>query len=114
MLKRIYIDNFRCLVNFELTVGSINLLLGDNSAGKSTVFDVLRKIKAFVRGDAKVNDIFDSANCTRWQTSSIQSFELEIEGNKGTYKYELAIEYLLEKSIGRVKYERLWFDKQLY
>ena len=112
MLKRIYIDNFRCLVNFELTVGSINLLLGDNGAGKSTVFDVLRKIQAFVRGDGKVNDIFDSANCTRWQTSPIQSFELEIEGNDGIYKYELAIEHLLESHLSRVKHERLWFDKQ--
>ncbi|MDY6803887.1 MAG: AAA family ATPase [Cyanobacteriota bacterium] len=112
MLKRIYIDNFRCFVNFELAVDSINLLLGDNGAGKSTVFDVLRKIQAFVRGDAKVNDIFDSANCTRWQTSPIQSFELEIEGNDGTYKYELAIEHLLERHLSRVLHERLWFDKQ--
>ncbi len=26
MLKRIYVNNFRCLVNFELTVDSLNLL----------------------------------------------------------------------------------------
>jgi predicted ATPase len=112
MLKRIYIDNFRCLVNFELAVDSINLFLGDNGSGKSTVFDVLRKIQAFVRGDAKVNDIFDSANCTRWQTSPIQSFELEIEGNDGTYKYELAIDHNLERRLSRVQHERLWFNKQ--
>ncbi|NEP45503.1 MAG: AAA family ATPase, partial [Okeania sp. SIO2H7] len=62
MLKRIYIDNFRCLVNFELAVGSINLFLGDNGAGKSRVFDVLRKIQAFIRGDGKVDDIFNQAD----------------------------------------------------
>ena len=116
MLKRIYIDNFRCLVNFELSVNSINLFLGSNGTGKSTVFDVLRKIQAFVSGDGKVNTIFKPLDCTRWQTSVIQSFELEIEGNGGTYKYELAIQHDREQDINvkrtRVKYERLWFDNQ--
>ncbi|WP_228061118.1 MULTISPECIES: AAA family ATPase [unclassified Coleofasciculus] len=51
MLKRIYIDNFRCLVNFELDVNMINLFLGSNGTGKSTVFEVLQKIQAFVNGD---------------------------------------------------------------
>ncbi|MCX5983066.1 MAG: AAA family ATPase [Nostocales cyanobacterium LacPavin_0920_SED1_MAG_38_18] len=110
MLKRIYIDNFRCLVNFELNVDSINLFLGGNGAGKSTVFDVLRKIQTFVRGDDKVEGIFKSSDCTRWQTSTIQHFELEIVGNGGNYKYELAIGHNQENS--RVEYERLWFDNQ--
>ncbi|CBN55839.1 MULTISPECIES: AAA family ATPase [Kamptonema] len=114
MLKRIYIDNFRCLVNFELSVDSINLFLGSNGAGKSTVFDVLRKIQAFVSGDSKVDAIFKSVDCTRWQTSLIQSFELEIEGNGGTYKYELAIEHDRDRNGNQthIKYERLWFDNQ--
>jgi predicted ATPase len=30
MLSRLYADNFRCLVNFELTLGRIVLLLGPN------------------------------------------------------------------------------------
>lgn len=110
MLKRIYIDNFRCLVNFELNVDSINLFLGGNGAGKSTVFDVLRKIQTFVSGDDKVEGIFKASDCTRWQNSTIQHFELEIAGNGGNYKYELAIGHNQEKS--RVEYERLWFDNQ--
>jgi len=112
MLKRIYIDNFRCLVNFELSVDSINLFLGTNGAGKTTVFEVLRKIQAFVSGDGKVDAIFKSVDCTRWQTSPIQSFELEIEGNGGMYKYELAIEHDEKGLRARVQHERLWFDNQ--
>ena len=54
MLKRIYIDNFRGLVNFEMNFDSINLFLGGNGAGKSTVFEVLRKIQIFISGDEKV------------------------------------------------------------
>lgn len=111
MLKRIYIDNFRCLVNFELTVDPINLLLGPNGAGKSSVFDVLRKIQAFLNGD-KVVELFYPDDLTRWQTSSIQSFELEIKGNEGFYKYEFAIEHDVARQRARVSYERLWFDNK--
>jgi predicted ATPase len=110
MLKRIYIDNFRCLVNFELNVDAINLFLGSNGAGKSTVFEVLQKIQAFVSGDSKVEGIFKSVDCTRWQSSQIQRFELEILGNGGSYKYELGIGH--ERDRCRVEYERLWFDNQ--
>lgn len=115
MLKRIYIDNFRCLVNFELSVDSINLFLGPNGAGKSTVFDVLRKIQSFISGEGRVDTIFKSVDCTRWQTSPIQSFELEIGGNGGNYKYELAIGHDLNDPKGlraRVRHERLWFDNK--
>lgn len=109
MLKRIYIDNFRCLVNFELNIGEINLFLGANGSGKSTVFEVLQKIQAFVGGGNKAN-IFKSTDLTRWQTLQIQRFELEILGNGGCYKYELGIGFDREKSY--VEYERLWFDNQ--
>ena len=58
MLKRIYIDNFRCLVDFDLSLDEINLFLGPNGSGKSTVFDVLRKIQAFISGGT-LSDIFE-------------------------------------------------------
>lgn len=111
MLKRLYIDNFRCLVNFELNLDSINLFLGSNGSGKSTVFKVLQKIQEFVNGDSKVKEIFLLSDCTRWQTLQVQRFELEIIGNNGIYKYELGIGHDQDKC--RVEYERLWYDNQL-
>ncbi|MEH2082548.1 MAG: AAA family ATPase [Nostoc sp.] len=48
MLKRIYIDNFRGLGNFELNFYSINLFIGENGSGKSTVFESLRKVQDFL------------------------------------------------------------------
>jgi predicted ATPase len=110
MLKRIYIDNFRCLVNFELDFDAINLFLGSNGSGKSTVFEVLQKIQALVSGDSKVEGIFKSADFTRWQTLQMQLFELEILGNGGSYKYQLRIEHNRDKC--RVGYESLFFDNQ--
>ncbi|MBF2066621.1 MAG: AAA family ATPase [Calothrix sp. C42_A2020_038] len=112
MLKRIYIDNFRCLVNFELKVDAINLFLGSNGAGKSSIFEVLQKIQLFVSGDSKIDTIFKSRDCTRWQISKIQSFELEILSHDGIYKYELGISHENQDKC-RVEYERLWLNNQL-
>ena len=48
MLNRLFIDNYKCCSNLEIELESINLLLGDNGAGKSTIFEVLRKIQGLV------------------------------------------------------------------
>jgi predicted ATPase len=109
MLKRLYIDNFRTLVNFEINFDEINLLLGGNGAGKSTVFEVLLAIKIFIGGYSNtIEGVLPSFKCTRWQNVPIQSFEMEIEGNGGKYKYKLEIEHNQENSY--VRYEHLWFD----
>jgi len=110
MLKRVYIDNYKSLVNFELALTSINLFLGANGSGKSAVFEVLRRIQGFVGGMGRAIDLFSADNRTRWQTSPGQTFELEIEGNEGIYKYELSIEHFEEKKKARARYECLWFN----
>ncbi|MDZ8136751.1 MAG: AAA family ATPase [Nostoc sp. DedQUE04] len=111
MLKRIYIDNFRGLGNFELNFDSINLFIGENGSGKSTVFEFLRKIQDFLTIYCDVGKVFHSSDCTRWQSSRIQRFELEISGNGGDYKYELAIEHHIQHNC-HVKYERLYFNNK--
>ncbi len=110
MLKRIYIHNFRCLENFELDVGNINLFMGVNGSGKSSVFHVLRKIQKLVTGNGKVTSLFNPEDLTIWQKSLTHTFALEIAGNGGRYKYELAIEHEETKQKARVAYEKLWFN----
>src|ERR1035438_4665391 len=79
MLKRVYIDNFRCFVNFEVSLGQQQLILGLNGSGKSTLLEVLSAIKRLVTGDAHPDDLFPEASRTRWQTLSRQTFELDVE-----------------------------------
>jgi predicted ATPase len=45
MLKKIYIHNFRCFENFELELDKLNLFIGANGVGKSSLFHVLHKIQ---------------------------------------------------------------------
>ena len=92
MLRRIYIDNYKCCVNLEIEFDAINLFLGDNGAGKSTVFEVLRKLQGLISRGREIQEMFPTGDLTRWQLNSHQRFELDLEGNGGLYKYELIIE----------------------
>ncbi len=119
MLKRIYINNFRCLVNFELKLDGLSLFLGANASGKSTVFEVLIKLQKFILGadffedDYRVQDLFEKSDLTRWQDSLIQNFELDIEGNGGIYKYVLEIEHPGNYKPPRMRAEKLSFSGNL-
>jgi hypothetical protein len=55
MIRKLYVDNFRCLEDFELELDAQVLLLGDNGSGKSAVFDAIAGLRSLVRGvDAAV------------------------------------------------------------
>jgi predicted ATPase len=41
MFTRLYVQNYKCLVNFDLPLREITLLVGPNGAGQSAVFDVV-------------------------------------------------------------------------
>lgn len=121
MLKRIYVHNYKCLVNFEINFDKdISLFLGANGSGKTTVLSALYEIQKFVFFDIRLDDkwlnqkdrIFKSSTLTRWGEDLIQKFEIEIEADSGVYKYELEIEHNPEKTFPRVKTENLFLNGQ--
>jgi len=97
MLTRIYANNFRCLVNFELHLGSVALLMGPNGAGKSTIFDLIERIRALVADGCRVEEVFGREYLTSWQDRHEQQFELEIAGKSEKYTYRLQVEHHPEK-----------------
>lgn len=122
MLKRIYVHNYKCLVNFEINFDKdISLLLGANGSGKTTVLTALYEIQQFIflnvqlvdhhRANYK-NTVFKPSTLTRWGQDQVQKFEIEIDGNDGVYKYVLEIEHQIERNLARVKTENLFFDDQ--
>lgn len=48
MLKKIYVNNYKSLVNTKIDVQAMTLLLGRNGAGKSAVFDVVSRVRDFL------------------------------------------------------------------
>lgn len=108
MLRRIYIDNYKCFVNFEWKPEAMNLLLGGNGSGKSTVFEVLAKIRSIVVDDARVSEVFPVSSLTAWDTRTTQRFELEwVVGKMVTFTYVLELEHDRESRTSRIRSERL-------
>ncbi|MCY4463362.1 MAG: AAA family ATPase, partial [Albidovulum sp.] len=56
MFKRLYVDNYKCLVNFELPLQELTLLLGADGAGKTSVLDVMFAVRQLLNGTAKITD----------------------------------------------------------
>jgi hypothetical protein len=92
MLQRIFADNFKALVNFELRPRQLSLLLGANGSGKTSVFNVLGTLRDLVVQGHPVKDLFGRTR-TRWETREVQRFELDVEGNGGIYRYGLEIQH---------------------
>ncbi len=92
MLTRVFIDNFRCFVNFEFRPGSHQLILGGNGSGKSSLMDVLLLLRRFsVDGDSTAGDAI-SRQRTRWLDKREQVFELETSLAASTYRYRLVLD----------------------
>lgn len=93
MFSRLYVDNYKSLVNFELPLQELTLLLGANGAGKTSVLDVVFALRQLLSGSAKISDpgMFPARSLTRWQDRNQQVFELEavLKGDSFTYRLEL-------------------------
>lgn len=66
MINHIYIDNFKCFTNFTIKLDSFGLLLGENGTGKSTVFDVLARVRDFLCHGAEAKIVFPASSLTAW------------------------------------------------
>jgi predicted ATPase len=89
MLKRLYVDNVRCLTNFELYPDRIAALVGPNGGGKSSVFEVLRSLQAFLNGGELVESVAPQWTRTRWDSRGAQRIELECELSEEVFHYEV-------------------------
>jgi len=110
MLTRLYIDNFRCFVNFEHKPAARELIFGANGSGKSTFMDALLLLRQFVmRGDV-FDDFFVLNQRTRWLDQPQQTFELETALDGSSYIYRLVIQPWGEPQRPRVKSETVLLD----
>jgi predicted ATPase len=88
----------------------VNLLLGGNGTGKTTIFEVLYRLQQFLAGNAKVLAVFPSAELTRWQSSPTQRFELELQAGEANFAYALVIEHDEDRRKAKIKSETLTMD----
>ena len=112
MIKRIYIDNYKCLVNFELNLRETVLLLGASGSGKTAVLDVVYAVRKLVAGDIRIDDrvAFHPSTLTRWQTCHTQTIELDVDAAGCSFHYRLEVEHEGDSTGPRIVEEYLVGD----
>lgn len=113
MLKRLYVDNVRCLSNFELTPARVSMLVGPNGGGKSSVFEVLRSLGGFLQGGDLVDSIAPQWSLTRWDSRRTQRLELESELEGQAFQYQVSVIHDSNGSGTLVEEETLTSDSDL-
>lgn len=114
MITTLYIDNFRCFTNFELALGNTQLFLGLNGGGKTSVFDVLEKLRSLLQGE-KITALFLPIDLTVWDKRPTQDFAFELQEGNDYFRYDLQIEHSREEGKLRISRERLtWNDSVFY
>lgn len=91
MLTRLYVDNFRCFIDFECRFdGNKQLIMGRNGSGKTSLFDALRYLRQFAVTGGSINPSLSQR--TKLLEKRQQSFEIEASLYDDPYVYRLVIE----------------------
>ena len=122
MFKRLYCNNYRGLVNFEIELDELTLLLGRDGSGKTSVLDVMFALCRLLDGSAKVTDsgVFPERTLTRWQSGKEQAFELDVEldvelhgsPRRVPFTYRLEVEHEESSRKARINRESLTANGQ--
>lgn len=91
MVTRLYVDNFRCLLGFELRFGETNVLVGANGTGKTSVLDVLGRVQNLVVRACPVAREFPLADLSVLQDAPLQTVELDVDAGGRSYRYSVRI-----------------------
>ncbi len=110
MLSKLYVDNFRCLENFELDLDETNVFLGRNATGKTSVLNVLWNIQSLVVRGSKVDAVFPARDISLYGQRNEQRFEIETRVDREAYRYSLVVEHDHSRGMMRVGEETLEHD----
>jgi predicted ATPase len=109
MITRLLIDNYKCLVNFELELGRLTLMMGPNGVGKSAVLDALFALRQLLGLKLPVNhpSVFPTRSLTRWDRRVKQTIELQVELDGDRLTYRLEVEHKPSTEQAKIILERL-------
>lgn len=113
MLTRLYIDNFRCFEKFEWRPGRKQLILGGNGTGKSSLVDVISRLRRFAGEGERSDRCFPVRDRTRWLSQPSQSLalELEVEGRRFGYRLALGAQGEVQQETAQAGDVRLELDE---
>ncbi|NJN62938.1 MAG: ATP-binding protein [Coleofasciculaceae cyanobacterium RL_1_1] len=115
MLQRLYVHNYRCLENFEVSFKDLSsgLLVGENGVGKSTIRKALEVLQKVGRGASRVGELVSESDIVPRNLGIPVRFELEVLIDGKLYDYALALERPENFKEFRVLEEKLSFEREI-
>lgn len=110
MIQRLYVNNYKSLIEFELRPGPLSVLVGRGGAGKTNVLDALKVIRRFVFRGRDVVALLPRETLTRWSDHGEQTFELAVRGDAGSFELTVVVEHSRATGARVVALERLVLD----
>lgn len=117
MIKKLEIDNFKTLNHFTLELSPMTVIVGNNASGKSIILQIISLLCNSVQED------FDAILSRRnWDVSDLRSkckpkseprltaaveFELEVEGKLRSLRWEIILQYIVQKNTLSLYYEEV-------
>jgi len=113
MIKYLYANNYKSLVNFRIEFDQLNLMIGNNGTGKSSVLKLIIMLRDFINGGSRTLSLFLPGSTTKWMKSEVQTFELGLEDEKYSYSYMLEVAHLSDPKQSVVLLERVQCDEKI-
>lgn len=110
MITRLFVNNFRCLDNFELRLPphSPAVILGKNGVGKSSIGDLLKMLHSIGAGETNVGNLLEGNEPAKKDKPF--SLEIDMDFSEEKLSYRLSLEYLERADAWRVREESLTCD----
>lgn len=106
MITRLRIQNYKCFEDLTVEFGRLNLLIGGNGSGKSTVLEVLDLLRQLLCEGEKVGTLFPSSSLNyskrEFLGDRVQVLELELEAKDQSHRYEVRVEHHAESREVRI------------
>ena len=108
-ITRLYVDNFRCLQNFELRPNQTTLLMGLNGSGKSSIRAALFRLRQMMDG-SDVRTLFSADQLTAWDKREEHTFALDLDLDGRCFSYQVVIQHDIDRKFCKVIRESLKSD----
>lgn len=115
MIKRLYVQNFRCLEGITLDFGahSSTLVIGKNGAGKSTLRKSLSILQRICRGSSRVDKLLSPSDFTLHRLDRPMRFEIDASVGGRQYTYAISFDWPEGFREARILDEKLVVDGQV-
>lgn len=94
MIRRFYVNNYRCLQNFELPLAghSALLLIGKNGSGKTAIAAAIEVLQRLARGTNRVRDLVSERDFAFHATGAPIRLAIQVDIRSQVFDYEISFE----------------------